>query len=78
MNNYGITLTRENYETSGRQTNFSPYPPTRNFEKVSVLGAKNYILLLLSTLSLISPSFQGDPTIFQKGIFLQQTPHIKN
>ena len=32
----------------------------------------------LSTSSLISPSFQGDPTIFHKGIFLKQTPHIKN
>ena len=32
----------------------------------------------LSTSSQISPSFQGDPTIFQKGIFLKQTPHIKN
>ena len=24
----------------------------------------------------ISPSFQGDPTIFHKEIFLKQTPHI--
>ena len=27
---------------------------------------------------LISPSFQGGPTIFHKGIFFIQTPHIKN
>ena len=33
---------------------------------------------LLWTSSLISPSFQGDATIFQKGILLKQTPHIKN
>ena len=33
---------------------------------------------ILSTSSLISPSFQGDPTIFHRGIFLKQTPHIKN
>ena len=32
----------------------------------------------MSTSSLISSSFQGDPTIFQRGIFLKQTPHIKN
>ena len=32
----------------------------------------------LLTLSLISPSFQGDPTIFHRGIFLKQTPHSKN
>ena len=31
----------------------------------------------LSTSSLISPSFQDDPTIFYKGIFHKQTPHIK-
>ena len=39
---------------------------------------KLLILNFLSTSSLISPSFQGDPTIFHKGIFLKQTPHIKN
>ena len=33
---------------------------------------------VLSTSSLTIPSFQGDPTIFHKGIFLKQTPHIKN
>ena len=38
------------------------------------LGKKN----IFPISSLISPSFQGDPTIFQKGIFLKQTPHIKN
>ena len=32
----------------------------------------------LLTSSPISPSFQGGPTIFHKGIFLKQTPHIKN
>ena len=32
----------------------------------------------LSTSRLTIPSFQGDPTIFYKGIFLKQTPHIKN
>ena len=32
----------------------------------------------LSTSSLTIPSFQGDPTIFHKEIFLKQTPHIKN
>ena len=32
----------------------------------------------LSNSSLISPSFQGDHTIFCKGISLKQTPHIKN
>ena len=36
---------------------------------------KNYNL---STSSLISPSFQSDPKIFHKGIFLKQTTHIKN
>ena len=34
--------------------------------------------ITLSTSSLISLSFQGDPTIFHKGIFLKQTLHIKN
>ena len=34
--------------------------------------------LILSTSSLISPSFQAGPTIFHMVIFLKQTPHIKN
>ena len=34
--------------------------------------------IALSTSSLTIPSFKGDPTIFHKGIFLKQTPHIKN
>ena len=33
---------------------------------------------ILSTSSLISPSFQDDPTTFHKGLFFQQTPCIKN
>ena len=28
--------------------------------------------------SLTFPSFEGDPIIFHNGIFLKQTPHIKN
>ena len=35
-------------------------------------------IVTLSTSSLITRSFQGDPTIFHKGIFIKQTPHIKN
>ena len=35
-------------------------------------------LKTLSTQSLISPSFQGGPTIFHKGNFLKHTPHSKN
>ena len=33
---------------------------------------------LLSTSSLISPSFQGGPTIFHEGNFLKHTPFSKN
>ena len=36
-------------------------------------GNKKYHL---STLSLISPSFQGGPTIFHKGNFLKHTPDL--
>ena len=40
---------------------------------------KNCIFCSIYRLSsLISPSFQGGPTIFLEGIFLQQTPRIKN
>ena len=40
--------------------------------------SSNFGFKVLSTLSQIFPSFQGDPTIFHRGIFLKQTPHIKN
>ena len=38
----------------------------------------DFVYFILQTSSLISPSFQGDPTIVHKGIFLTQTSHIKN
>ena len=37
-----------------------------------------FLPITLSTSNQISPSFQGNPTIFHKGIFLKQTPPIKN
>ena len=46
-------------------------------DKVKFLWYNLITFLNLSTSSLISPSFQGDPTMFHKGIFLKQTHHIK-
>ena len=43
---------------------------------ISQLWADIYIIL--STPSLVFPSFQGGPTIFHKEIFLKQTPHSKS
>ena len=37
---------------------------------------KFFVQLVLPTSSLIFPSFQGDPTIFHKGIFIKQTPNM--
>ena len=51
-----------------------PPSPEKWLRKPIVLDSQN----VFSTSSLISPSFQGDPTIFHKGIFLKPTPDIKN
>ena len=53
----------------------------KNYFLGSTCALRSLERLLLNTLStsiLISPSFQGDPTIFHQWIFLKQTPHIKN
>ena len=55
-------------------------PPKNATDKIKWQNHKNYVTKLestLSTSSLISPSFQGGPTIFHKGKFLKHTPFSK-
>ena len=50
----------------------------REIQGMQYTGGFLVLQKMLSTSSLDIPSFQGDPTIFYNGIFLKQTPHIKN
>ena len=64
--------------SSGHDQGDQSWRTGSNFAVYLCWSGKCIPKLPLWTPSLISPSFQGDPTIFLKGIFLKQTPHIKN
>ena len=53
-----------------------PYEASTTFHVPTPLQKNTSLNCHLSTSSLISPSFQGDPTILLNAIFLKQTSHI--